>query len=59
MVVIAISLVVCIIGLAMFYFSTGLPAPRGKWATPGLIMFGVGLLVFLQRWSPGEVLGIK
>lgn len=59
MVVIAISFLVCIIGLALFYFSYGLPAPRGKWTSPGLIMFGVGLLVFLARWAPGEVLGIK
>jgi hypothetical protein len=60
MVVIAISLVVCILGLILYLLTCPpAPAPRTKWATIGEHMFWVGLLVFLLRWTPTGVIGIK
>ena len=54
MVVIAISLVVCILGLILFLaFAPPSTPPRGKYADLGLHMFWVGLLVTLLRWAPG------
>jgi Na+/phosphate symporter len=40
--VIALSLLICVVGLVMFYICT-----NAKSSEVGKIMFGVGLLVFL------------